>query len=128
MCVYCIFVHSSLKGCLGCFHVLAVVNSAVMNTVVHVSFSIMLLQGICPGALLFAEPICFLCEGGDFWMLSSTLGCSVRFNPAGPRGTVMALNPAVLYPRKRKLQVTEMATSKSLFLKWRKVFLKYLWK
>ena len=61
-------------------------------------------------------------------MLSSTLGCPVRFNPAGPRGTGMALNPAVLYPRKKKLQVTEMATSKSLFLKWRKVFLEYLWK
>ena len=29
----------------------------------------------------------------------------------------MALNPAVLHPRKRKLQVTEMATSMSLIPK-----------
>ena len=34
------FVHSSADGHLGCFHVLAVVNSAVMNTRVHVSFQI----------------------------------------------------------------------------------------
>ena len=78
------FIQSPADGHLGCFHVLAIKNSAVMNTVVHVSFSIMVLQGICPGALLFPESICFLSEGGDFWVLSSTLGCSVRFNPAGP--------------------------------------------
>ena len=30
-------IHSSTDGHLGCFHVLAIINSAVMNIVVHVS-------------------------------------------------------------------------------------------
>ena len=35
------FIHSSVDGYLGCFHVLAVLNSAAMNIGMHVSFQIM---------------------------------------------------------------------------------------
>ena len=34
------FIHSSVEGHVGCFHVLAVVNSAAVNIGVHVSFRI----------------------------------------------------------------------------------------
>ena len=35
---YHLFIHSSVDGHLGCFRVLAILNSVGMNTEVHVSF------------------------------------------------------------------------------------------
>ena len=42
------FIHSSVNGHLGCFHVLPVVNSAVMNSGIHVSLSILVSLGYMP--------------------------------------------------------------------------------
>ena len=42
------FIHSSVDGLLGCFHVLAIVNSAAMSIFVHVSFVIMIFSGYMP--------------------------------------------------------------------------------
>ena len=42
------FIHSSVDGHLGCFHALAVVNSAAMNNGIHVSFSILVALGYIP--------------------------------------------------------------------------------
>ena len=39
------FICSSVDGYLGCFHVLAVVNSAAVNIGVHVSFRIVVFSG-----------------------------------------------------------------------------------
>ena len=41
------FVHSSVDGLLGCFHILAIINSAAINIGVSVSFSNMVFSGLC---------------------------------------------------------------------------------
>uniref|UniRef100_A0A8D0U6A8 Uncharacterized protein n=1 Tax=Sus scrofa TaxID=9823 RepID=A0A8D0U6A8_PIG len=41
-------IHSSVDGHLGCFHVLAIANSAAMKIGVHVSFSMKVLPGYIP--------------------------------------------------------------------------------
>ena len=42
------FIHSSVDGHLGCFHVLATVNSAALNTGMHISFPIIVFSGYMP--------------------------------------------------------------------------------
>ena len=42
------FIYSSVNGHLGCFHVLAIVNSAAMNIGVHVYFWIMFFSRYMP--------------------------------------------------------------------------------
>ena len=49
------FIHSSVDGNLGYFHVLAVVNSATMNIEVHVFFQFWFPQGICLGVGLLGH-------------------------------------------------------------------------
>jgi len=43
-----LLIHSSVNGYVGQLCVLAVVNSAAVNTGVHVSLSLCLSQGMCP--------------------------------------------------------------------------------
>ena len=42
------FIHSSVYGHRGCFHVLAIVNSAAVNNGIHVSFSILVSSRYMP--------------------------------------------------------------------------------
>ena len=43
-----IFIHSSVDGHLGCFRVLAIVNSAAVNSGIHVSLSVLVSSGYMP--------------------------------------------------------------------------------
>ena len=52
-----LFIHSSIKGHLGCFHVLAIVNSAAMNIGYRCLFELWFSQGICPVAWLLGHMV-----------------------------------------------------------------------
>ena len=45
---YIFFKYSSVDGHLGCFHILAIVNSAAVSIGVHVLFESWFSQGVCP--------------------------------------------------------------------------------
>ena len=42
------FIHSTADGHLGCIHVLAIINSAAVNTGVHISFWIIIFSVYMP--------------------------------------------------------------------------------
>ena len=48
MSIYHVFIHSSVDGQLGGFHVLTIVNSAAVNSGLHVSFSILVSSEYMP--------------------------------------------------------------------------------
>ena len=53
VCVYHIFfIHSSLDGYLGCFHVLAIVNIAAVNIGLHMSFRVVVFSGYMPSSVI----------------------------------------------------------------------------
>ena len=45
---YSFFIHSSVDGHLGLFHILAIVNSASVNSGIHMSFSVLISSGYMP--------------------------------------------------------------------------------
>ena len=62
------FIHSSVDGHLGCFHVIVIINSAVMNNGIHVSLSILVSLGYMPRsgiARKLKQGICINLEGWD---------------------------------------------------------------
>ena len=49
------FIHLSVNGRLGCFHVLAIVNNVAMNKGRHGSFSILVFSGYLPKSEVFGS-------------------------------------------------------------------------
>ena len=54
------FIHSSVDGHLGCFHILAIVNSAAMKNGIHVSFSILVSARYMPKSGIAGMVVLFL--------------------------------------------------------------------
>ena len=54
------FIHSSVDGHLGCFHVLAIVNSAAMNNRIHLSFSSLIPSGCMPRSRIAGSYVGFI--------------------------------------------------------------------
>ena len=67
------FIHLSVYGRLGCFHVLAIVNSAAVNIGVRVSFSILVSSGY-----MYKSGIAGSCGG----FIPNFLRSSISFNKA----------------------------------------------
>ena len=74
-------IHSSADGHPGCFHVLAIINSAVMNIGVHMSLSILVSSVCMPSSWIAAFPLmsgrrqgCPLSP-----LVTSTTGCCFHF-------------------------------------------------
>ena len=57
--------HSPTDGPLGCFHVLAIINSAAMNTGVHMSLSILEKPNLYRGSYFGIMPILRYFHLGD---------------------------------------------------------------
>ena len=85
------FIYSSVFGYLGCFHVLAIVNSAAMNTGLQVSFQMMFSPDICPWVglqghmlplfLVFLRNFHSVLHSGCQWVSSISQSCPILGNP-----------------------------------------------
>ena len=72
-----VFICSSVDGRLHCFHVLAVVNSAAVNTGVHVSLQTRFSLDMCPGVGLLGHMVALFLAFSGIFILFSTVAAPV---------------------------------------------------
>ena len=74
---HCFLIHSSVDGHPSCFHVLAIVNSAVMNIGVHVSLSILVSLVCMPSSGIAGSSVQFSSVAQSCPTLCNPMSCSV---------------------------------------------------
>ena len=79
------FIYLTVSGHLGCFHVLAIVNSAAMNFGAHVTFSIRFSQDVCPVVGLLGHMIVLFLVFKETSVLFSIVAVS-SYNPTNCAG------------------------------------------
>ena len=84
-------IHSSIDGHSGCFHVLAIENSAAMNIAVHASFSRKVLSGCMSKSGLLGHMVVLCIFFLDTFILSSTVVVPV-YSPTNGAGGFLFLH------------------------------------
>ena len=92
---HCFFIHLSVNGQLGCFHLLAIVSSAAMNNGIHVSFSVLVSSGYLLGVGLLGHMVLLFLVFEGISVPSSIVAVSVYIPTDSTRGFLFStLSPA----------------------------------